>query len=94
MTENITDEMLLNLMKAMHQRFDRLEQILREQGAAAAEERAHLGLLMQTSRPTRIPSPASACAPSASTCACEGKPCLTSSPLQNRNCSGPNITGC
>ena len=48
MSESVTNDLLHELMKAMPQRFDRLEHTLREQAAAAAEEREHLRLLMRT----------------------------------------------
>lgn len=48
MTDKVTNELLLEMMKALPTRFDKLEHIVREQGAAAAEERPRLRALMQT----------------------------------------------
>ncbi|MRX51112.1 hypothetical protein GI374_11775 [Paracoccus sp. S-4012] len=48
MSESSRSKLPEESLRAMHTRFDRLEHMVRHQGAAAAEDRAHLRALMQT----------------------------------------------
>lgn len=48
MVDKVTNELILEHLKLMQAGFDRLEMTVRESIAAAAEDRAHIRALMQT----------------------------------------------